>query len=91
MVLFTCNYVVSVWGFLFLWVLGMGYVILLWHFMSLPLIIFQTIVAGIRHMTISRNFCFLCNVLWTICWHYKILIFDVSLDINGQLCQKVKK
>ena len=27
---FTCNYVVSVWkGFLFLWVLGMGYVILL--------------------------------------------------------------
>ena len=26
--LFTCNYVVSVWGgFLFLWVLGMGYVI----------------------------------------------------------------
>ena len=35
--LFTCNYVVSVWrGFLFLWVLGMGYVILLWHSLSLP-------------------------------------------------------
>ena len=32
-----CNYVVSVWrGFLFLWVPGMGYVILLWHFLSLP-------------------------------------------------------
>ena len=31
------NYVVSVWrGFLFLWVLGMGYVILLWHSLSLP-------------------------------------------------------
>ena len=42
-------------------------------------------------MAISRYFCFLCNVLWTICWHYKVLIFDVSLDINGQLCQKVKK
>ena len=28
LLLFTCNYVVSVWrGFLFLWVLGMGYVI----------------------------------------------------------------
>ena len=52
---------------------------------------FQTIVAGIRHMAISRYFCFLCNVLWTICWHYKILIFDVSLDINCQLRQKVKK
>ena len=35
--LFSCNYVVSVWrGFLSLWVLGMGYVILLWHSLSLP-------------------------------------------------------
>ena len=34
---FTFNYVVFVWrGFLFLWVLGMGYVILLWHSLSLP-------------------------------------------------------
>ena len=42
LLLFTCNYVVSVWrGFLFLWVLGMGYFILLWHSLSLPLIIFQ--------------------------------------------------
>ena len=37
LLLFTCNYVVSVWrGSLFLWVLGMGYVILLWHSLSLP-------------------------------------------------------
>ena len=37
LLLFTCNYVVSVWrGFLFLWVLGMGCVILLWHSLSLP-------------------------------------------------------
>ena len=36
LLLFTCNYVVSVWrGFLFHWVLGMGYVILLWHSLSL--------------------------------------------------------
>ena len=42
-------------------------------------------------MAISRYFCFLCNVLWTICWHYKILIFEVSLVINGQLRQKVKE
>ena len=34
---FTCNNVVSVLrGFLFLWVPGMGYVILLWHSLSLP-------------------------------------------------------
>ena len=32
-----CNYVVSVWrGFLFLWVLRIGCVILLWHSLSLP-------------------------------------------------------
>ena len=37
LLLFTCNYVVSVKrDFLFLWVLGMGYVILLWHSLSLP-------------------------------------------------------
>ena len=37
LLLFTCNYMVSVWrGFLFLWVLAMGYVILLWHSLSLP-------------------------------------------------------
>ena len=37
LLLFTCNYVVSAWrGFLCLWVLGMGYVILLWHSLSLP-------------------------------------------------------
>ena len=35
LLLFTCNYVVSVWRG-FLWVLGMGYVILLWHSLSLP-------------------------------------------------------
>ena len=37
LLLFTCNYVVFVLrGFLFLYVLGMGYVILLWHSLSLP-------------------------------------------------------
>ena len=37
LLLFTCNYVVFVRrSFLFLWVLGMGYVILLWHSLSLP-------------------------------------------------------
>ena len=37
LLLFTCNYVVSVRrGFLFLWVLGMGYVILMWHSLRIP-------------------------------------------------------
>ena len=37
LLLFACNCLVSVsGGFLFLWVLGMGYVILLWHSLSLP-------------------------------------------------------
>ena len=47
LLLFTCNYAVSVWrGFLFLWVLGMGYVILLWHSLSLPLITIQSVHSG---------------------------------------------
>ena len=49
LLLFTCNYVVSVWrGFLFLLVLGMGYVILLWHSLSLPYNYFAKIVR-IKH------------------------------------------
>ena len=45
LLLFTCNYVVPVWrGFLFLWVLGMGYVILLWHSLSLPYNYFVTLL-----------------------------------------------
>ena len=49
LLLFTCNYVVFVWrGFLFLWVLGMGYVILLWHSLSLPYNYFTSDVVIIR-------------------------------------------
>ena len=37
LLLFACYCVVFVWrSFLFLWVLGMDYVILLWHSLSLP-------------------------------------------------------
>ena len=39
-------------------------------------------------MAILRYVCFLCNVLWTICWHYKILIYDVSLDIYVKKLRK---
>ena len=43
LLLFTCNHVVSVGrGFLFLYVLGMGYVILLWHSRSLPYNYFES-------------------------------------------------
>ena len=50
LLLFTCNYVVSVWrDFLFLLVLGMGYVILLWLSLSLPLIILQSMMNMTYH------------------------------------------
>ena len=46
---FTCNYVVFVWrGFLFPWVLGMGYVILLWHSLSLPYNYFRGTAIGTK-------------------------------------------
>ena len=52
LLLFTCNYVVSDWrGFLFLWVLGMGYVILLWHLLSLP----YNYLATNRNWEMSNN------------------------------------
>ena len=58
LLLFTCNYVVSVWrGFLFLWVLGMGYVILLWHFLSLSFIIFQFQDGSVFGSTDLFEFC----------------------------------
>ena len=53
---FTCNYVVFVWrGFLFLWVLGMGYVILLWHSLSLPYNYFESRKA-VYHAFIMSTF-----------------------------------
>ena len=58
---FTCNYVVFVWrGFLFLWVLGMGYVILLWHSLSLPYNYFGCVSAHLRHSDLTDlNHCLL--------------------------------
>ena len=42
---------VSVWrGFLFLWVLGMGYIILFWHSLSLPYNYF--VITNIQLVTI---------------------------------------
>ena len=60
LLVFTCNYVVSVWrGFLFLWVFGMGYVILLWHSLSLHLIILKRLPCLIFKYTVfsSGSFC----------------------------------
>ena len=52
LLLITCNYVVSVLrGFLFLWVLGMGYVILLWHSLSLPYNYFGELIEGAEQIT----------------------------------------
>ena len=57
LLLFTCNYVVSVWrGFHFLWVLGMGYIILLWHSLSLHIIIFHMMrQICVRHLLQQKN------------------------------------
>ena len=65
LLLFTCNYGVSVWrGFLFLWVLGMGYVILLWHSLSLPLITFHLkiyIFTAVKYCCILHGRVFVMN------------------------------
>ena len=53
----TCNYVVSARrGFLFLWVLGMGYVILLWHALSLPYNYFKMyLLRGVRSYFLGKK------------------------------------
>ena len=54
LLLFAYNYVVSVWrGFLFLWVLGMGYVILLWHSLSLPYNYFELLYGTVLHILLN--------------------------------------
>ena len=59
---FTCNYVVFVRkGFLFLWVLGMGYVILLWHSLSLPYNYFGYAKTGVGYE--NNDFLFLNSLL----------------------------
>ena len=56
LLLFTCNYVVSVRrGYLFLWVLGMGYVGLLWHSLSLPYNYFVGSTGNIAQVSIRRT------------------------------------
>ena len=70
LLLFTCNYVVSVLkGFLLLWVLAMDYVILLWHSLSLPYIyfglsraMFRKFVTALPHL-IDVRIWFLLNIL----------------------------
>ena len=73
LLLFTCNYVVFVRrGFLFLWVLGMGYVSLLWHSLSLPYNYFdcaqrndtgQDNLSQIRLQWITITYCVTCYAL----------------------------
>ena len=52
----------KVWrGFLFLWVLGMGYVILLWHSLSLP---YNYFLEYIDRVIIFIKFCHICMRLY---------------------------
>ena len=85
--LFTCNYVVSVWrGFLFLWVLGMGYVILLWHSLSLPYNYFE---GGIVVLTVSAPDLYFFY-LARHCLNYQVLMYMTSpAKTNEGTCRRV--
>ena len=67
LLLFTCNYVFFIWrGFLFLWALGMGNVILLWHSLSLPYNYFKQI------LTVTLTFDFIVS-------HVQYIIHSISV------------
>ena len=81
LLLFTCNYVVFVWrGFLFLWLLGMGYVILLWNSLSLPYNYFSKTYK--QEIRIFSNFEYniIGQFLIQRCW---IIMKIVSSDGHG--------
>ena len=72
---FTCNYVFFVWrGFLFLWVLGMGYVILLWHSLSLPYNYFSVSM---------QNNLFICLSVRLFIYLILVLVFSVLVLRTG--------
>ena len=72
LLLFTCNYVVSVWGgFLFLWVLGMGYVIVLWHSLGLPYSYFENPSKTFEYMIFWRFAGFLIHQVTKILFKSK--------------------
>ena len=77
---FACNYVVFVWrGFLFLWVLGMGYVILLWHSLSLLYNYIEDSLLFIHenmqeHVLNVMELCKMCNMI-ILRWFYFFLLF----------------
>ena len=88
LLLFTCNYVVSVWrGFLFLWVLGVGYIILLWHSLNLPYNYFR--VCNLSSFYDWPNFyCHTLSNCYTRCSgrkHGCILITQQTLPLNHYL------
>ena len=80
---FTCNYVVFVWrGFLFLWVLGMVYVILLWHSLSLPYNYFAIIFQSPSRLTVSNALVRSTKVMYrsTFCsWHFSCSCLAVKI------------
>ena len=79
LLLFTCNYVVSVWrGFLFIWVLGMGYVILLWHSLGLPYNYFD-----IYWLPTSKSQKRLHSFLTSHVMHMKAFVTFVHAGLDG--------
>ena len=82
--LFTCNYVVSAWsGFLFLWVLGMGYVILLWHYLSLP---YNYLEFGNEKIEVDSEFCYLGDIL-SAGGGCKLAAISCCKCVWGKFCQ----
>ena len=84
LLLFTCNYVVSAWrGFLFLWVLGIGYVILLWHSLSLPLISLRKYLNPFKrpsmYPSISK-----CNAKSCNCCQHLCTNTTITSSVNGR-------
>ena len=88
LLLFTCGYVVSVWrGFLFLWVLGVGYLILLLQSLSLPFNYFSFMVSSPNVNYVKPQFFVIYDIFFHLTlWKHKR--FSVQQTAAATLASK---
>ena len=89
LLLFTCNHVVSVWrGFLFLLMLGMGYVILLWHSLSPPSNYFEV---GSILVSACASLCVCVCVCVRACVRacVRVSILKLRLDSSSKIADRI--
>ena len=92
LLLFTNNYVVSVWrGFLLFWVLGMGYVISLWHSLSLPYNYFEIDESFQNYNNLTSKLSLACSIFLAIKMPNIVSKLNLFVMLMRTVTRKLKK